>query len=46
VKFIGGFGIGLSLVAKIIELHKAELNINSKEKEGTRIEIRFKRFNE
>jgi signal transduction histidine kinase len=46
VKFFGGFGIGLALVAKILELHKAELKIYSKVNEGTRIEIRFNRFNE
>ena len=45
VKFIGGFGIGLSLVAKIIELHEAELNVISKESEGTRFELLFKRLN-
>jgi signal transduction histidine kinase len=44
VKFIGGFGIGLALVTKIIELHEAELKIDSKVNEGTRIEIYFKRF--
>ena len=43
VKFIGGFGIGLSLVAKILELHKAILKVNSRENEGTRIEILFRR---
>jgi signal transduction histidine kinase len=37
VKFIGGFGIGLALVSKILELHKAELNISSKVNEETRI---------
>ncbi len=46
VKFIGGFGIGLSLVSKILELHKAELKINTKVNEGTRIEILFKRWSE
>ena len=45
MKFIGGFGIGLSLVAKIIELHEAELNVISKESEGTRFELLFKRLN-
>jgi len=44
VKFIGGFGIGLSLVNKIIELHDAELNVISAENEGTRFEILFKKL--
>jgi signal transduction histidine kinase len=43
VKFIGGFGIGLALVSKILELHKAELNISSKVNEETRIDILFRR---
>jgi signal transduction histidine kinase len=43
VKFIGGFGIGLSLVAKIMELHGALFNVKSKENEGTQIEVIFKR---
>lgn len=43
-KFIGGFGIGLSLVAKIMELHDATLNVFSVENEGTRIQILFKRI--
>jgi signal transduction histidine kinase len=43
VKYIGGFGVGLSIVAKIIELHKAQITVTSKEKEGTRFEIAFKR---
>jgi signal transduction histidine kinase len=43
-KFIGGFGIGLSLVTKILELHGARLKVNSKENEGTQIEISFNRF--
>ncbi len=45
VKFISGFGIGLTLVAKIMELHKAKINILSKEKVGTKIEINFARNN-
>lgn len=43
VKFIGGFGIGLSLVSKVMELHEAEIIINSKVNEGTHIEIRFRK---
>lgn len=44
VKFKGGFGVGLSLVKKIIELHDATLKVNSVENEGTRIELIFKRL--
>ena len=44
VKFIGGFGIGLSLVNDIIRLHDASLKVNSTENEGTRFEIIFKRL--
>jgi signal transduction histidine kinase len=40
-KFIGGFGIGLSIVAKIIELHKAEIQISSIENKGTMITLQF-----
>jgi len=43
-KFIGGFGIGLALVKKIFELHKAVIEIKSKVNEGTRIDILFRRF--
>lgn len=42
VRYIGGFGIGLSIVAKIIELHNAEMQVKSVEKEGTQVEIRFR----
>ena len=42
-KFIGGFGMGLSLVAKIVQLHEAVLNVYSTENEGTRVELIFKR---
>ena len=43
VKFIGGFGVGLSLVVKILELHDATLNVFSVENEGTRVQVLFKR---
>lgn len=42
-KYIGGFGIGLTLVAKIIELHEAQFKISSIENEGTSIELKFKK---
>jgi len=44
VKFKSGFGIGLSLVDKIMKLHNAELNVYSTENEGTRFNLRFKRI--
>jgi signal transduction histidine kinase len=44
VKFIGGFGIGLSLVNKILELHKATLKVDSTENKGTRFELCFNRL--
>jgi signal transduction histidine kinase len=40
-KFKGGFGIGLSLVAKIIDHHKAEIKVLSTENEGTSFEMSF-----
>jgi two-component system phosphate regulon sensor histidine kinase PhoR len=43
VRFIGGYGIGLSLVSKIIEIHHASLKIFSKLNEGTRFEFSFSR---
>jgi signal transduction histidine kinase len=46
VKFIGGFGIGLSLVNNIIELHNAALKVYSSENEGTRFEVVFKNLDE
>ena len=44
VKFKSGFGIGLSLVIKIIELHDAIINVYSIENEGTRVEVLFKKL--
>ena len=43
VKFIGGFGIGLSLASKILELHNVELKVNSTVNQGTSIELLLKR---
>jgi signal transduction histidine kinase len=45
VKFISGFGIGLSLVEKIMKLHEAELNVYSAEYEGTKFRLAFKKDN-
>lgn len=42
-KFIGGFGIGFTLVSKIIRLHEANLNITSRVNEGTLFEVRFRK---
>jgi signal transduction histidine kinase len=44
VKFKNGFGIGLTLVNKIIELHEAKLKIYSIENEGTRVVMQFNRM--
>ncbi|NCA77565.1 MAG: HAMP domain-containing histidine kinase, partial [Alphaproteobacteria bacterium] len=44
VKFIGGFGIGLSLVARILELHQTKSKIFSTINEGTRFELRFEKI--
>jgi signal transduction histidine kinase len=44
VKFKSGFGIGLSLVHKILELHNATLNVSSIVNEGTSIEMVFNRL--
>ena len=41
-KFIGGFGIGLSIVAKILELHAAELKVASVLNKGTCFELLFR----
>ncbi len=43
VKYIGGYGIGLSIVAKIMELHSAELIVSSIENKGTSIELLFRK---
>lgn len=43
VRFIGGYGIGLSLVSRIVDLHQADLRIFSRLNEGTRFELTFRR---
>jgi signal transduction histidine kinase len=40
-RFIGGFGVGLSIVKQIMELHSAEFKITSKENVGTSLELVF-----
>ena len=42
-RYIGGFGVGLSLVTSILELHDAELHTRSTVGEGTQFEILFKK---
>lgn len=41
VKFIGGFGIGLSIVSKIMQLHSVEINVNSELNKGTQFNLTF-----
>jgi signal transduction histidine kinase len=41
VRFKGGFGIGLSLVSRIIELHNADIEVFSKQNKGTSFELTF-----
>ena len=43
VKYIGGFGIGLTMVSRIMQLHKAAFTVASRENEGTRINLQFSR---
>ncbi|HNW50096.1 MAG TPA: ATP-binding protein [Prolixibacteraceae bacterium] len=43
VKFKSGFGIGLALVSKIIELHGGEISIESNVNEGTLLELTFQK---
>jgi signal transduction histidine kinase len=43
-KFKSGFGVGLSLVNKIIELHNATLDAYSAENKGTRFVVEFKKI--
>jgi signal transduction histidine kinase len=41
VKYIGGFGIGLSIVARIMKLHSVEINVTSTINQGTNFELLF-----
>lgn len=41
VNYISGFGIGLSIVLKIIELHNAQIKIDSEVKKGTSVTLIF-----
>jgi len=43
VKFRAGFGVGLSLVSKILELHEVVFTVHSIEKAGTEFEMLFKK---
>jgi signal transduction histidine kinase len=43
VSYIGGFGIGLSIVSKVIELHGAEIKISSTYNKGTSVTLLFLR---
>jgi len=45
VRFKGGFGIGLSLVSQIMELHDVDLKVFSTVNEGTKFELIFKKLN-
>lgn len=44
VRYIGGFGIGLSLAAKVIALHDAGMSVASTEKKGTTFTIWFNKI--
>ena len=41
VRFKGGFGIGLSLVSRIVELHNADIKVFSEQDKGTSFELAF-----
>jgi signal transduction histidine kinase len=38
-KFIGGFGVGLSIVSRILEIHRGVLKITNNQEKGCSIEI-------
>lgn len=42
-RYKSGFGIGLSLVARILELHNTQINIVTSENNGTSVELYFQR---
>lgn len=41
VKYIGGFGIGLSIVAKVMKLHSIDIQVNSELNKGTQFLLIF-----
>jgi two-component system, OmpR family, sensor histidine kinase ArlS len=43
VRFKGGYGIGLSIVKRIMEIHECEIHITSEENVGTCFELIFKK---
>jgi signal transduction histidine kinase len=44
VKYIGGFGIGLSIVAKVMKLHSVEIKVSSELNKGTRFQLIFPEY--
>ena len=38
---VGGTGLGLAIVKHLVSQHRAEMDINSVENEGTKIDIKF-----
>jgi len=45
VKYIGGFGIGLSIVAKVMKLHSIEIKVTSELNKGTQFQLTFPKVN-
>ncbi|MCK4974994.1 MAG: ATP-binding protein, partial [Sulfurimonas sp.] len=39
--YAGGFGVGLNIVESIVKEYEFKIEINSKEKEGTEVIIKF-----